>query len=212
VGETEVGGGELPAFVKDELDAYFRCGILAHGFLRVRCKDCGHSRVVAWSCKRRGFCPSCAGRRMADTAAFCVDHLFPKVPIRQYVLTVPVHFRFRMAYSPALTSAVLRCFIAAITSDLLRRARKRKLRGGLQTGALTVIQRLGSALGLNVHFHSLVLGGVYARQPRAFRFRHRARKEERTRPHRRGSRSDAESSRVLGWPSCNIATHAEESA
>jgi hypothetical protein len=69
-----------------------------------------------------------------------------------------------MAYSPALTSAVLRCFIAAITGDLRRRARKRKLRGNLQTGALTVIQRFGSAIGLNVHFHTLALDGVYARQ------------------------------------------------
>ena len=127
----EADGGELPAFVRDEFEAYFRCGILAHGFLRVRCKDCGHSRVVGFSCKRRGFCPSCLGRRMADTAAFCVDHLFPRVPVRQFVLTVPVRLRFRMVYSPGLTTAVLRCFIAAITSDLCRRARKRKIRGDL---------------------------------------------------------------------------------
>ncbi len=25
-------------------------------------------RAVAFSCKKRGFCPSCCGRRMADTA------------------------------------------------------------------------------------------------------------------------------------------------
>ena len=61
--ETE--GGELPAFVDDEFEAYFRCGILAHGFLRARCKDCGHSRLLSFSCKRCGFCPSCLGRRMA---------------------------------------------------------------------------------------------------------------------------------------------------
>lgn len=122
--EIEGEGGELPAFVKDEIDAYLRCGILAQGFLRVRCKDCGFDRVVGFSCKRRGFCPSCLGRRMADTAAFCVDHLVPKAPARQFVLTVPRSLRFRMAYAPKLTTAVLGCFIAAITSDLRRRARK----------------------------------------------------------------------------------------
>lgn len=163
--EIEAEGGELPAFVKDELEAYFRCGVLAHGLLHVRCKECGHSRVVGFSCKRRGFCPSCLGRRMADLAALCVDHLFPQVPIRQFVLTVPLSLRFRMAYSPALTGGVLRCFIAAITGDLCRRARKRKIRGHLATGALTVIQRFGSAIGLNVHFHTLAFDGVYARQP-----------------------------------------------
>ena len=160
----ETDGGELPAFVGDEFEAYFRCGILAHGFLRVRCKDCGHSRVVSFSCKRRGFCPSCLGRRMADTAAFCVDHLFPRVPVRQFVLTVPVRLRFRMVYSPGLTTAVLRCFIAAITSDLRRRARKRKLSGALESGSMTVIQRFGSSLALNVHFHTLAVDGVWARQ------------------------------------------------
>jgi len=124
----------------------------------------GHSRVVGFSCKRRGFCPSCLGRRMADTAAFCVDHLLPRVPVRQWVLSVPYRLRFRMAYSPRLTSTVLRAFIAAITSDLRRRARKRRICGRLQTGSLTVVQRFGSALGLNVHFHTLALDGVYATQ------------------------------------------------
>ena len=91
----ESDGGELAAFVRDERGAYLRGGILVHGFLRVWCKDCGHSRVVSFSCKRRGFCPSWLGRRMADRAAFCVDHLFPRIPVRQFVLTAPVRLRFR---------------------------------------------------------------------------------------------------------------------
>jgi Putative transposase/Transposase zinc-binding domain len=161
----EAGSGELPAFVLDEFEAYLRCGILAHGLLRVRCRDCGHSRVVAFACKRRGFCPSCLGRRMADTAAFCVDHLFPQVPARQYVLSLPYALRFKLAYSADATSAVLGAFISAINSDLRRRARKRKLRGRLQPGSLTVVQRFGSSLNLNVHFHAIVMDGVYAEQP-----------------------------------------------
>ena len=164
-GEVQAGGGELPAFVRDEFEAYFRCGMLAHGFLRVRCNDCGHRQVVGFSCKRRGFCPSCLGRRMADTAAFCADHLFPRVPVRQWVLTVPFRVRCQMAYSPRLASTVLRAFIAAITSDMRRRARKRRICGRFQTGSLTVVQRFGSALGLNVHFHILAFDGVYATQP-----------------------------------------------
>jgi len=162
--DLEAGGGELPAFVLDEFEAYLRCGILVHGLLRVRCKDCGHSRVVAFACKRRGFCPSCLGRRMADTAAFCVDQLFRHVPARQYVLSVPYQLRFKMAYSPNATSMVLGAFISAINSDLRRRARRRKLRGRLQTGSLTVVQRFGSSLNLNVHFHVISMDGVYAEQ------------------------------------------------
>ena len=37
-------------FIEQELRAYLRCGILAHGFLRLRCDDCGHDRLVAFSC------------------------------------------------------------------------------------------------------------------------------------------------------------------
>ena len=39
------------------IDAFLKCGILAHGFLRLRCGDCGHDKLVGFSCKRRGFCP-----------------------------------------------------------------------------------------------------------------------------------------------------------
>ena len=47
----------LPEFVKDKFEVFLECGILAHGFLRVRCVDCAHEKLVAFSCKRRGFCP-----------------------------------------------------------------------------------------------------------------------------------------------------------
>jgi hypothetical protein len=52
--ELEIGTG-LPEFVEEEFDAFLECGILAHGFLRLRCADCAHERLVAFSCKRRGF-------------------------------------------------------------------------------------------------------------------------------------------------------------
>jgi len=43
--ETETGSG-LPDFVKDEFEAFLDCGILANGFLRLRCEDCGHEKLV----------------------------------------------------------------------------------------------------------------------------------------------------------------------
>ncbi len=48
----------LPGFVLAEVEAYLRCGVLAHGLLLTRCRDCGNTRPVAF-CQRRGFCPSC---------------------------------------------------------------------------------------------------------------------------------------------------------
>ena len=45
--ETETGAG-LPEFVKEEFEAFLECGILAHGFLRVRCDECHHEKLVAF--------------------------------------------------------------------------------------------------------------------------------------------------------------------
>ena len=61
-------GADLPHFVRNEFDAFLECGNLANGYLRLRCADCGHDKLVAFSCKRRGFCPSCgAWRRLRRT-------------------------------------------------------------------------------------------------------------------------------------------------
>lgn len=82
IAQTEAStGAELPLFIKDEFDALLECGILVHGFLRLRC-----------------------------------GHLLGQ---------------------------------AALKAD----------EG--HGGAVTLIQRLGSAANLNVHLHCLVLDGVY---------------------------------------------------
>ena len=59
-------GRELPDYVHREFEDYLKCGRLEHGFLRVRCESCHAEHLLAFSCKRRGFCPSCGARRMAD--------------------------------------------------------------------------------------------------------------------------------------------------
>src|SRR5215471_1825439 len=67
----------LSAYVQREFYDYLRCGILVHGFLRLGCDTCKHELLVFFSCKRRGFCPSCAGRRMAQMAAHLVEQVIP---------------------------------------------------------------------------------------------------------------------------------------
>ncbi len=67
-------GTHLPRFVTQEFDHYLTCGRLEHGFLRVKCNGCRHEHLVAFSCKCRGFCPSCGARRMIETSAHLIDH------------------------------------------------------------------------------------------------------------------------------------------
>ncbi len=58
---------------------------LEHGFLRVRCDTCHAEHRVAFSCcKKRGFCPSCGARRMAESGALRVDEVSPEQPVRQW--------------------------------------------------------------------------------------------------------------------------------
>jgi len=52
-GDVERSG--LPVFVKREFEAYLRCGILDHGFARVRCAGCAYEHLVPFSCKGRGY-------------------------------------------------------------------------------------------------------------------------------------------------------------
>ena len=156
--EAETGSG-LPDFVKAEFDAFLECGVLAHGFLRLRCDDCAHEKLVAFSCKRRGFCPSCGARRMAQTAAHLVDHIIPHVPVRQWVLSFPIPLRYLLAAHPHLLSPVLQVINRALSTFLIKQAGLKRTEA--QTGAVTLIQRFGSAANLNIHLHCLFLDGVY---------------------------------------------------
>lgn len=98
---------------------------------------------------------------MADTAAHLVDRVLPEAPVRQWVLTLPYALRYRCAYDARLTSEVLRAFIRALFAELRRRVRQQWGVRAEQCGAVTFIQRFGSALDLNLHFHTLALDGVY---------------------------------------------------
>lgn len=154
-------GADLPQFVKDECDAFLECGILAHGLLRLRCGDCGHDKLVAFSCKRRGFCPSCGARRMTQTAAHLVDHVSPHVPVRQWVRSRPIPRRLLLAAQPKLLTPGLQVVHRVITRDLLGQAGLKA--DEADSGAVTLIQRLGAAANLNSHLHCLVLDGVSRR-------------------------------------------------
>ena len=152
-------GKHLPAYVIKEFDEYLKCGRLEYGFLRVRCESCHDEKLVAFSCKKRGFCPSCGARRMADSAALLVDEVLPHQSMRQWVLSVPFPLRFLFASKPAVMSKVLGIIYRTIATHLAHKAGFTVTTA--KSGAVTLIQRFGAALNLNIHFHMLFLDGVY---------------------------------------------------
>jgi len=155
-------GRSVPSWTEKEFRQYLTCGILAHGFARIRCGDCHQERLLAFSCKGRGVCPSCTNRRMAEVAAHLCDRVIPAVPVRQWVLSVPKRLRPHLAGDAELAGAVLRVFLR-----LIGRALRNGIRGPRPTearfGAVSFLHRFGSGLNPHPHFHLAVTDGLFVR-------------------------------------------------
>ena len=156
----EIEGITFPFHLKREFRRYLTCGILAYGFIRLHCPHCQLDKFVAYSCKGRTICPSCSGRRMANTASHLINNVIPDVSTRQWVLSMPFKHRFILSTDKELLRSVLGIFHRAISSFYKKEAKKIMLNQP-QTGAISVVQRFGGALNLNVHFHTIFVDGVY---------------------------------------------------
>jgi len=157
-------GHHLPRHVTAELREFIACGIPQHGFAHLYCDTCQARHVVPFSCKGRGFCPSCGGRRMNEGAANLVDHVLPTgIALRQWVLTHPFVLRFPLAFDARLLGAVHRLFTDTVAAFYRERAAKACGSTNAECGGLTVIQRASSDLRCNPHFHTVFLDGVYVR-------------------------------------------------
>ena len=107
---------------------------------------------------------------MVETSAHLIDHMLPAVPVRQWVLSFPWPLRLLFANRPAALTRALAIVTRAIESALIRQAglsRKSGARGGI----VTLIQRFGSSVNLNVHLHMLALDGVFVAAHGKQRFR-----------------------------------------
>jgi hypothetical protein len=153
----------VPGYVEREFRRYLECGILAYGFARARCPECGHDFLVAFSCKGRGVCPSCNARRMAETAAHLVDHVFPALPVRQWVLSLPKRLRYFLRQDRKAVTAVLNIFLRVVEQALREHAPGSAEKARM--GAVSFVHLFGSALNEHLHFHSCVIDGVFELGP-----------------------------------------------
>ena len=74
--------GVVSSRVRREAEAFLQCGQLRCGFVEVSCEACHEARLVAFSCKGRGWCPSCTNRRAVETGAN-LEATLPRVRHRQ---------------------------------------------------------------------------------------------------------------------------------
>jgi len=161
--EGDGDGHAVPGDVERELRRYLECGILAYGFARARCPECGHDFLVAFSCTGRGICPSCNARRMAETAAHLVDHVFPPLPVRQWVLSVPKGLRWYLERQPRAVTAVLHIFLRVVEAHLRKSCPGASARA--RFGAVSFVHRFGASLNRHLHYHCCILDGVFEPLP-----------------------------------------------
>ena len=149
--------------MKDELAGFGVCGDFGQGFVRTACRTCGDELRVPFSCKGRGLCPSCMGRRMAEGAALRVDHVLPAVGYRQWVLSFEGRAAVRPGHDRALLAEVAGARARAVMHDMRWAVKERHGLGSvepLHAGVFMVVQRFRGDLGLFVHLHAIATDGA----------------------------------------------------
>ena len=149
--------GAWRGVVREVADKFLACGILDHGFARVRCTACTHEYLLAFSCKGRYFCPSCHAKRLTLWTLWLEDTLLAPMPHRQVVLTIPKRLRPWCLYRRALLGDLAR--VAARTVTAAVRALTRE--PALAVGVVACIQTHGSRANWHPHIHMLVTDGGF---------------------------------------------------
>ena len=111
-----------------------------------------------------------------------VDAVLPRVPVRQWVLTLRYRLRYRLAWDPALCCSVLGVHARARLGFYARTARARGTQDG-QTGTVTAIQRLtgsrrvpqrpGRPSNLPAHGRPAAMRALQSKRPRRLADRER---------------------------------------
>ena len=149
--------GYWRSVVGDVVDKFLTCGILKHGFARVRCDSCKHEFLLAFSCKARYFCPSCHAKRLALWGIWLEETLLADVPHRQVVLTVPKRLRAYFLYDRKLLGELSRVATRTVTSFIRTTVDEKDL----SVGIVSSIQTHGSLANWHPHLHLLVTDGGF---------------------------------------------------
>ncbi len=98
--------GYLRPIVEEVVDKYLDCGNPKCGFAWIKCSDCGREKLLMFSCKTRGFCPSCHAKRREEWGEWMREELILDAPHRQVVFTIPKMLRIFFRYNRSLLSSL----------------------------------------------------------------------------------------------------------
>ena len=144
-------------YVEQVIYRYLDCGILHNGFARVKCKDCGHEYLLAFSCKRRHFCPSCHQKRVVEFGEWLCEEVLKAVPHRHLVFSIPKIFRRYFLYDRRLLSDLSRCAWETLKEFFQKTVPKEDA----IPGAVIAIHSFGDFLGWHPHLHVLCTDGCF---------------------------------------------------
>jgi hypothetical protein len=145
--------------VKQVIYRYLDCGILHNGFARVKCKDCGHEYLLAFSCKRSYFCPSCHQKRVVQFGEWLCEEVLKAVPHRHFTFSIPKILRRYFLYDRNLLSELSRYAWDSLDVFLLSLPPQQET----APGAVIAIQTFGDFLNFNPHCHVLCTDGAFYR-------------------------------------------------
>jgi len=148
--------GVLRSEVKETLDEYLDCGILAHGCARAECenKECQHTILIPFSCKKR-ICPSCAAKRALIFSDHLHEEVFAAVPHHHIVFSLPKRLRIYIKYDRSLFDVLFRAAWESIKEFYSA------VLPGVVPGAVLVAQSAGESLNWNPHLHGCVSSGSF---------------------------------------------------
>lgn len=136
---------------------YLECGDLREGFARVRCPDCHHEYLLAFSCRGRWFCPSCHNKKVVQFAHHLKESVLYPVPHRQYVFSIPKIIRKFFLYNRKLLGKLSQCAAKSLTTFLQVSLGKKQ---GI-AGIVFAIQTFGDYARWHPHLHALVADGLF---------------------------------------------------
>ena len=152
-------------YVEKVICRYLDCGDLSHGFARVRCKDCGNEYLLAFSCKRRHFCPSCHQKRVVEFGERLCMEVLKKIPHRHFIFSIPKILRRYFLYDRRLLAALSRCAWESLKIFIQDAVPE----NDPIPGAVIAVQTFGDFLGFNPHCHILVTDGCFYGEKGMFR-------------------------------------------
>ena len=148
--------GFFRPIIKEVVERYLDCGNPRWGFARIRCPDCGEERLLMFSCRTRGFCPSCHAKRLEEWGEWMREELLLDVPHRQVVFTIPKMLRVFFRYNRRLLGDLCRLALRSLT-----RYFEVVSGSALTPGVIAAIQTFGDRINFHPHLHYLVTeGGV----------------------------------------------------